>query len=351
MNNSSSTTDGLCGYANFTPVSEDMILAILHTSSAGISFISSVLVIILIILFKKYSFFVQRLILYLSFSVLLYSIASALAVTNYTGDEKVFPDNFCEAIGFVTQYTQWTLLLSVAVITIDILLRVILNRATNSIEILYLIFIYVFPATFNWAPFLQGLYGPAGSWCWIRSYTLNESGDCVKNETGLIYQFSLWYGPLFVVLVLISVSYIIILSTLKRYKQRMNIYNHDEMELLKKMKREVFILMWYPIIFALINLIPLANRIIHACLEHEKRIYVLWVLHAFVSPLQGAFVVIVYALDPETRRKLTVVGVRGALSQHCSCFNGHRGIVREYKAEVLKSEGGPEARRPLLKDK
>ena len=343
------TTDGLCGYANFTPVSEDMILAILHTSSAGISFISSVLVILLIILFKKYSFFVQRLILYLSFSVLLYSTASALAVTNYTG-EDVFPKHFCEAIGFMTQYTQWTLLLSVAVITIDILLRVLLNRATNALEIFYLVFIYAFPATFNWAPFLQGLYGPAGSWCWIKSY-VEDKGDCVKSHTGLIYQFSLWYGPLFVVLVLISVSYIIILSALKRYKQRMNIYNHDEMELLKKMKREVFILMWYPIIFALINLIPLVNRIIHACLEHEERIYVLWVLHAFVSPLQGAFVVIVYALDPETRRKLTVVGIRGALSQHCSCFTNQRGVVREYSAEVLKSEGGPEARRPLLKDK
>lgn len=339
-----------CGHANFSNTAEDMALAILHTCSAGISFICSVMVVFLIILFKKYSFFVQRLILYLSFSVLLYSAASALAVTNYEG-EDVFPKHFCEAIGFVAQYTQWTLLLSVAVITLDILLRVLLNRATNGLEPFYLVFIYLFPATFNWVPFLQRLYGQAGSWCWIKTKTIDDMGNCTRNHLGVIYQFSLWYGPLFLVLVMICISYVIILTALKRYKQRMNIYNHDEMELLKKMRREVFILMWYPIIFMVINLFPLANRLIHACLkEEDNQIYALWVLHAIISPLQGAFVVIVYAFDPETRQKLTLVDIRGALSQHCSCLFNRRGIVKEYEAEILKTESGPEAKRPLLKN-
>lgn len=336
------TDPSYCGYIGAANETQYLVLGILHTVSASISFFSSLLVIILIILFKKYTFFVQRLILYLSIVVLLYSLSAALARTGYK-DYNDFPPCFCEIIAFCAQYTQWSLLLSILVITLDILLRVTLNRPTNRLELFYVSFIALFPATINWVPFLYGLYGPAGSWCWIRYETLNASNECVKDHTGIILQFALWYGPLFVVLVLILLSYLIILCLLRRYKSRLSTYNYHDMELLRRMRKEVFILMWYPLVFMIINLFPLSNRIIHSFVKH--RVYALWVLHALISPLQGGFIAIVYALDPETRRKLTLSGIKGAILQHCPCLSS-RGKVQEYKAEIVREKGDTS---PLLK--
>jgi hypothetical protein len=144
-------------------------------------------------------------------------------------------------------------------------------------------------------------------------------------------------------LLLILIAYAIIMIVLRQYKRRMNIYNFDEIQLLKRMRREVFILMWYPVIYMIINLFPLANRIIDATLNEP--IYVLWLLHAIISPLQGGFIVIVYALDPETRRKLTFQGISGAV---CQCFHRNEGNIKEYSAAIMHDTENDHSNSPLL---
>ena len=309
------------------------IVGILHCCSAAVSFISCLLVIGLIILFKKYRFYEQRLILYLSVTALVYSLAAALTKTDFVTINSLTED-YCKWIGFISQYTQWSLLLAVAIITFDIMLRVISERSTQPLEIAYIVMITLFPATLNWVPFLWDLYGPSGTWCWIKTNTLNDSNECVKNEKGIILQFSLWYGPLFLVLVAILVTYIFIIGLLRRQRRRMNIYNPEEIGTVLRMRREVFVLLWYPIIYMLINLFPLSNRIV--CAIKDDPILALWILHAIISPLQGGFIAIVYALDPETRKKLNWWSFRGACYNFWPCLDDQQHTIKEYGAFVCK---------------
>ena len=329
-----------CGHHNGT---NDMIVGILHCCSAAISFISCLFVIGLIILFKKYRFFAQRLILYLSVTALVYSLAAALTKTDFMTINSLTED-YCKWIGFISQYTQWSLLLAVAIITFDIMLRVISKTSTQPLEFSYIVIIAFFPATFNWIPFLWDLYGPSGSWCWIKTDTPNNDNNCVKNKKGIILQFSMWYGPLFLILAAILVIYIFIIPILRYQRQKMNTYDLKEIRAFKKMRQEVLVLLWYPLIYMLINLFPLVNRLVYA--TTNKTIFVLLILHAIISPLQGGFIAIVYALDPETRKKLNWWGLCGACYDLCPCVDKH--AIQEYDAVVCNEGKSERINEPLL---
>ena len=325
------------------------IVGILHCCSAGVSFISCLFVIGLIILFKKYRFFEQRLILYLSVTALVYSLAAALTKTDFITINSLTED-YCKWIGFISQYTQWSLLLAVAIITFDIMLRVISKTSTQPLETAYVVIVTFFPATLNWVPFLWDLYGPSGTWCWIKTDTLNDSNECVKNKKGIILQFSLWYGPLFLVLVAILITYVFIIALLRRQRRRMNIYNPEEMMTQQRMRREVFVLLWYPIIYMIINLFPLSNRTVSAV--RGEPLLPLWILHAIISPLQGGFIAIVYGLDKQTLKKLNWWGFRGACYDFWPCLDDQQHAIKEYGAFICKEatvRGRTESvREPLL---
>ena len=322
-----------------------MIVGILHSCSAAISFISSILVITIIVLFKKSKFFSQRLVLYLSFAVALYSLAAALAKTDYVHPE----DKFCKWIAFISQYTQWTLLLAVCVITVDILLRIVWDNhsdwatATPYLEVFYCFVIFVFPGTFNWLPFYWNYYGISGDWCWIRDKIPDTNGSCHDGKMkATMLQMGLWYIPLFVLCCLILVAYIVIVLLLRRQRRRMSIYNPDEIQLLRTMRNEIYSIFWYPIVFMIINLFPLTNRIVTSL---YKPVIALWVLHAVISPLQGGFMSLVYALDPETRRMLTPSSIRAAIVGFCNC---RKDRVFEYHAVIEKEQKSFSERSKLL---
>ncbi len=320
-----------------------MVVGILHSCSAAISFISSILVITIIVLFKKSKFFSQRLVLYLSLAVALYSLAAALVKTDYMQPE----DQFCKWIAFISEYTQWTLLLAVCVITVDILLRIIWNShsdwATPYLEVVYCLIIFVFPGAFNWVPFLWNYYGISGDWCWIRDKIPDTNGTCDTVEMkAAMLQMGLWYGPLFVLCCLILVAYIVIVVSLRRQRRRMSIYNPDEIQLLRTMRNEIYSIFWYPIVFMIINVFPLTNRIVTSL---DKPVIALWVLHAVISPLQGGFMSLVYALDPETRRMLTPASIRAAIVGFCNC---RKDRVFEYNAVIEKEQSSFGERSKLL---
>ena len=61
-------------------------------------------------------------------------------------------------------------------------------------ELVGLFFLFVFPLTFNWIPFIRNMYGISGLWCWIK-----ESRDyCSDYVLGLTLIFSMYYAPLII---------------------------------------------------------------------------------------------------------------------------------------------------------
>ena len=314
-----------------------MVVGILHSCSAAISFVASITVIAIIILFKKLKFFSQRLIFYLSLAVALYSMATASVKTDYIIINHR-TDEYCKWIAFASQYTQWSLLLAVCVITVDILFRILRtdypNLRNTYTEYFYIILIFVVPGFFNWIPFYWDLYGISGDWCWIKDREAS-GGKCNKlNHMAVAFQYGLWYGPLFALCCIILIIYMAMIYLLRRQRRNLSIYNPEQIQTLRNMRNEIYSIFWYPIVFMLINIFPLTNRVISSV---TGPVFVLWVLHALISPLQGGFMALVYTLDPETRRILTLPNIRAAILSFCNCASEHQ--VVEYHAVVGKERG------------
>ena len=85
-------------------------------------------------------------------------------------------------------------------------------------------------------------------------------------------------------------------------------------------------LLFYPFGVLLLNIFPLANHI-YRLVHNNDPSYILWLLHAIFSPLQGGYVALVYTLDRNTLRRLTYRNFKAAMYST-------RDVVQEYPTEV-----------------
>ena len=303
---------------------EFQVVAIVRAVSGGISVLASLLVILLIVLFKKHLFFTQRLILYLSIASMLNGLAIALQGATYYPDNK-HTDVYCSLSAFFEQTTHWSLLLAVASITLDIYLTAI-HRVQRRRESIYPVVIFISPILFNWIPFVNDAYGQAGPWCWI----VNEC----ESIYGLVYRYVLWYVPFYSIIIGIIIIYLIVYLSIRNQKRKyQGNFNPNRDKETQQMMKEIIPLIYYPIIFLFLQIPSTMNRI--AELFTEKQQLPLWFLHGFFSPLQGGLICIVYALDPETRDRLRYSSWKTLLSK-----SGNQ--VSEYKIEQGRSDSANE---------
>ena len=270
-----------------------------RTFSGIVSLISSLFVIALIVIFKKYIFSTQRLILYLSIAVTFSSLVRATQGINY----PYYPDNeytdlFCILIGFIDQLTIWWVIMANLVIALHVYIKAVHKRSPK-LEVVYVITIFLFPLTFSWIPFIHLTYGEAGPWCWIKRI----NSDCTDNQFGIGLRYGLLYAPTYIILFAIIVMYLIIYITVRRHKNQFTgNYNPELKKQYQLLIKEVTPLIWYPIILIIVQIPGIANRIAEETTDNS--VYPLWFIHAFVYPLQGGLICLVYALDPDTRKRL-----------------------------------------------
>ena len=301
-------------------------------ASGFISLLASCFVIALVVLFKKWQFFTQRLVLYLAISVAFQSIASMIIKIDYNNETSDFYVRFCQFSGFVLQNATWMVLNAVASITVFVFVGAVFSKQTDRFEVVYLFFIFAFPLLFNWIPFTDTAYGKARVWCWIR----REDDTCNRLLFGQILQFVLWYIPLYLILSVSLLLYVIILVKIHCFDRRKWTANYkqaDEQHQIKMMSREIRSLLRYPIIFFLVNLFPLFLRIYEAFEGDVQKLLPLWILTAIFYPIQGGFVALAFTLDPETRKRLKWVQIKSAAKELCQ-RNG-KDIISEYPAQVV----------------
>ena len=294
---------------------EYAIVAGLSAASAFVSLLASCFIVSLIVLFKKWEFFSQRLILYLAVSVILESVATIIHRVDYNDETSDFYVRFCQFSAFMEHNTSWMELMAVVSITLYIFVCAVFGKRTNRFELVYLFFIFLFPLLFNWIPFTVNAYGRAGAWCWIRN---EDIFTCEAIVAGQILQFVLWYVPLYVILIILIALYLAILFKIHWYDPRKykGSYKHDDEHLHQQMSKEIRSLLWYPFIYFMINLIPLINRI-HGLAQPSNPSLVLWVLAALLFPIQGGFIALAFTLDPDTRKRLNSTHIRAAAKELC----------------------------------
>ena len=309
----------------------------LNAASGFVSLLASCLVIALVVLFKKWQFFTQRLVLYLAISVAFQSIAAMIIKVDYNNETSDFYVHFCRFSGFVLQNASWTVLNAVASITVYIFVGAVFSKQTDRFEAVYLFFIFVFPLLINWIPFIDFAYGNSGVWCWIRS--VDNYYFCNNFLFGQILQFVLWYIPLYLILTILLFLYVIILVKIHCYNRRRWTGSYelaDEQHQIKMMSREIRSLLRYPLIYFLINLFPLALRIYGIFGNDNSKVLPLWILTAIFYPIQGGFMALAFTLDPDTRKRLRWVQIKSAAKELCR--RSDKDFISEYPAEHIISD-------------
>lgn len=332
-----------CNVSNYTEEQATLYRSIvvdIRVVMASLSFIGSVFVICLIWLFKKYRFFIQRLLLYLSFSAFLASTAYILGRVDYD-PTSVAMKRFCKFQGFWLLYTDWTVMLSMFCITANLLWSVCTKRRVKCIEVLYLVIIYAFPLPVAAVGFWKDSFGPSGAWCWIRNENEPVAENCTDSffncttyTTGVYLQFGLWYVPLYVMILILFVMYLAIIVkvrlSLKRWQGAYDPHIEQSKALLR---REVRPLLWYPTIFFAICLFPLINRIV-ATADHPY--FPLYVLHVLTSPLTGALIALAFALDREMLRKLNWRSIKASFR-----YRNSDSVAKEYIIGSADEDNAP----------
>lgn len=286
--------------SNCTDFSQPVFIAVVavRAFSGALSALSSIFVIWLIIIFKKYQLFAQRLILYLSIAALINGLTKTIHGINY----PYYPDNdhttnYCMVIGFVNQITTWMIILATVVIMVYLYIKTVHGKDLQ-LDVVCILTIFLFPFTFSWIPFISLTYGRAGPWCWIRK----THDDCTDDEFGIVLRYTILYGPSYAILIATTILLVVMYIVVRRRKRQLvGNYTPDKERQYKMLISEVRPLIWYPIIMTVIQIPGIVNRIVEGTYGH---VYFLWFLHAFVYPLQGGFICIAYALDPDTRRRL-----------------------------------------------
>ena len=301
------------------------ILAALRASAGLISFLSCALVIFIIILFKKYKFFPQRLVLNVAVAAMIHSLTYTTARVNYYTVRPI-EDRYCDFGGLANHYTAAVELISIWCITINIFSVGMRGKNTAKLEPLFVALTYGLPVLWFWIPIWKSAYGTAGGWCGIKF--LQE--DCTPFPLHYLV-FGIWYVPLYIsTLVLITMMVLVVVRTLYRQRKWRGKYDIVTIAARQAIRDELKPLIWYPIIYMLLNSFSFISQIYNAIFPTSPS-PVLPYLRVLSSPFGGAVVALAFALDRTTRRRLTKAQCKAACLDWC----GDRTEIRELEESTL----------------
>ena len=272
------------------------------TGVAGLAAIACCVVVLLIVFFKAYKRFVHRLTLYLAIAALIYSIIFALQILPVEarcGIVMVRSEQLCTALGFLVEYAA---LLFMTWITFHLFVLAVFRKY----EVGGVIVCHVSPILFSVVPFINfgrhgTMYGLAGAWCLIR-----VTGEGYQPyEEGLIEQFTLWYGPLMLVVLLNFLAMVIMIIVLYRGTRETSellATTHQLQGQYRAALKEAMPLLFYPIFFNIICCLAFANRVYYAATN--KASSPLWVAHAVADPCLPLFIPVAFLLHPYTLKRM-----------------------------------------------
>ena len=317
MAENNSTIADQCRYSD----QENKILDAVIGVTGAISCLSCLFALLLVLLFQKYRTPTQRVILYLTTTVLLLSIVQMVHSTG--GDQA--SEIYCTITGFLDQYAGWMILMAITCLTFDLFVKVVFKwQTTIRMEVIYVLVIYISPVLHTWIPFIDNAYGIAGAWCWIKQY----NDDCSRFVFGLVLQFVLYWLPVYVIGTLNLVAYIIArvkaAKRLNNYGGRFDPNNRKNREILLK---EVDRYKLYPLIFIVVNFFPLITRIAEAS-DNQQLIFILGILHALCIGFQGTLIALAFALDKDTRRDLKCSRIKAAFMQTCMTCSRKQSVIQ-----------------------
>lgn len=271
-------------------------IAALRATIGTVSAAACLFLVVLILLLKKYKHSLcQRLILYLAVAAFLHSLSYPLARINYYTERELL-SSYCVFGGFFNLYTSWIEVLALTCLTIGSFINGVLRKyLPRWAELVYIGLPYALPLLWCWMPFIEHSFGSGHAWCDIR--TLNP--DCSPFVFGAVLRFVIWYIPLFSILLFLFVFALVIFFRVRRELKS----EREMMEWEINDLKEVRYLVLYPIIYLVLNIFSLINRVDIAV--QRKQAEIAWYyLHVISSPFRGAVIALIFTFDPDTLKRL-----------------------------------------------
>lgn len=291
---------------------EYKILAALRASVGFISFLCCIAVVIIIILFKKYRFFSQRLVLNVAVAAMVHSISYSTSRVNYYTVRPI-DDPYCYVGGLFNHYTAAVELISIWCAAINIFTLGMFGKNISRYEVVCYVVTYALPVLWFWVPLWLQAYGTTGGWCGIKFL----NADCTRYRPSAYIQFGIWYVPLYTSTVVIVLGLFAVAIKLFRsiYRWRGK-YDPLSRAMKEALKSELRPLIWYPIIYFLLNIFSVISQIYRAAdNQSDTASIALAYLRVLSSPFRGAFIALAFALDKDTRGRLNVVHCKAACLQ------------------------------------
>ena len=292
MTHGHNTTDTLeCHLWPKDPHRCRVILYVQRTFST-LSLVGCAVIALLIIILKKYKSTVQRLILWLSVSGFLRSLAYLLTQPH---NSHVI---YCRIKGFFQQYFDCTTLLWVLMITVNSLLIVKRKTYKNHYN-WYHVTVWFGSMIWSTIPFFSDSYGHAGIWCWI------------KPDTHL--RFGMWYIPLFVLGSLMFLIHVYLLWFLIKFQKPLNNRSDDERTAQKRMRKDLKSLLAYPFFYILSYIPAFIFRISEETHPNVNPAYGLTIAIVVFTPCLGVVYAVAFVLINASLKEISVPLLKAGL--------------------------------------
>ena len=275
------------------------IIGFTHVGSGIVSVLACLFIFLIMLIHKKWIYHSQRLVLYLTLAVL---VDSGIHIAQGLGYKMVYGGPYCTTIAFMDQLSDGFTLSAVGCLFLEITIQGNVRKDTTKLELLYLTIIFIVPIPFSCIPFAFDAYGPASVWCWIQAQNLTT---CEPFLTGIILQYVLWYVPVVVVCLAGFVACGITLIKLHRHrKDYSGVFDPEESVLHNARMCELRRYLWYPLLFLVIDTIPLMARIL-TDIDPSRDLLGLWIVTSLLQGLKGSCIAFIFAIDSETRKRLS----------------------------------------------
>lgn len=271
-------------------------VAILRAISGLLSAFCAFYSVLLIVAFKRYLLSFQRIALYFCISSLIKGLSDATNRVDYVF-RNAATRNYCEWSGFYLQYALWTQFLSILCFVSCTMSKVVFQKEHVRFERLLPLLIYAFPLTFNWIPFISATYGRSALLCWIRD--INEA-DCTASAFGIWLQYVLWTVPQAVLIVASTIVYFAGSAVLICRRRKWTPADHaNQTETQRGDKKEIVILLLFPIIFVVLNIPSFAIAVLQTLYvtSSDDPLLPVWYLYGLFTPLAPGVVCLLYTTN------------------------------------------------------
>jgi len=285
-------------------------------------------IIFAIIIFRKFRFLSSRLVLWLT-------VSSALQTIAYFMPSEHSHTLSCNFQAIWISYFDWTIALWICVIAFNLHQTVVQgNKNTPLYEKWYHVFVWSISLLAALIPLVQdNVYGDTGAWCWI-----------VKEEP--LWRFSAWYVPLFFFFAYVVTMYAWIMKVL--YKQKSSDFQQREAEEgARKRWRASVRLSRYPLIFIIMWIFPLVNRI-ENLINGDDGIFWLVLMHTICNSIQGTLNSVVYCIDEDILSLCTLNGLKSAFHYFFSKEKRKSHQVKKYAIKHSDTEDPCNVKTPII---